>query len=688
MIRKILVLVFLLLAAVQVQAQEEEELIFHQVKRGETKYGISREYHISIQRLEQFNPEIKAGLNVGMKLLIPAPLKADSIAIASKNDTSVIEHPVKKGDTFYSLAREYGVSIAEIKAENDGLPAGLRIGELIYIPRKDTNELGGQMLDNYYVIEVKPKQTAYSISREYDISLDSLYILNPGIENGLQIGQMVRMPKNRKPEVVKVLEKKPQETLNSDRPEPKADTTSGYILYQVKTGDSFYSLKQRYRISQTELLELNPELSAGLKVGNYIIIPRQREEKEPSNFFEKLFRQVEASEELPPVSKEKKEKKDSLNNIGIISEEQIAVIEDTIEVDINKNYRVAVMLPFFARPDTTVPQRVSDRSKIALEFYNGLLMAADTLSNDGMNLTLNVFDTENSRYKLNRLIPEVRRGQYDLVIGPLYRENVELVADKLRKEKILVISPLSKAVSVEGRPNLVNARQDRSANAQRVAEILNEYYLDYNVVFAINGEEGAYELEQQIKSRLSPRPTGAYVKNAISAPDMPISRVDLEGALSEERPNVVVVFTEDQVFLTGLVNNLRLLRSFDISLVGPAKLMQIETLDLNYLNDLKLTMPDIHFADFQDSATVDFVRAYRKRFKAEPTNIAFQGYDVGRYFLGKLWTSGVYLPLTIQGDKTMLSTGFEMIQIPGGGFENTFMHVIGVRNLTLVKLDR
>ncbi|MDZ7846300.1 MAG: hypothetical protein U5L96_05825 [Owenweeksia sp.] len=94
------------------------------------------------------------------------------------------------------------------------------------------------------------------------MSLDSLYLLNPEAENGLRIGQLIKLPKNRGEQ-----ELEPKDELNSDidttrgtEPQLAAviDTSGGYLLYKVKTGDSFYALKQRYEVAQEELVASQP----------------------------------------------------------------------------------------------------------------------------------------------------------------------------------------------------------------------------------------------------------------------------------------------------------------------------------------------------------------------------------------------------------------------------------------------
>lgn len=695
---------FLLLClSLTVMAQDGNSK-FHEVKAGETFYSLSRKYDVSVERLQKYNPDLKDGLNIGDNVLIP-PKQEGEVGVERSTrfagpDSSMLIHTVKLGETLFSLSQVYGVEIAEIRKHNPQVKDGLNVGQELKIPYKEKKkkETPAEMLENFYVIEIEPKQTAYSISKQYEISLDSIYLLNPGAEDGLQIGQYLKLPKNRQPEDETVVEKEaqpePEDQLNRDVVTPKPQQPAGpgdkdkegYLLYQVKTGDSFYSLNQRYHVSREELIALNPEVARGLEVDKYIIIPQEREEQKEETFFDKLFRKIEETDDLPEPNKDQIARRDSLNGKLEFPEElKPRVNLDTIEADLDKNFLVGVMLPF--KSNDSISGEIGPVQKMAMDFYNGFSMAADSLTNAGMHLTLNVYDTKNSRTKLEKDINRIKRTNFDLIVGPLYKSNVEFVADHLNADNVPVVSPLSRTVEVQNRPNLINVLPGNEATAENIARILDNMFPGANIIFAHGGDEENRQLVRQIKARLRPRDTGKFVGSAVSVEGESLSRKDLEDAMVENTRNVVVILSEDKVFLSSLVNSLRQLKSYKVTAVGPSRLLDVPTLDLSYLNDMRLTMTDMHYVNYQDSATVDFIRHYRKKFADEPTRYAFQGYDVGMYFLNKLWRSGSFFLLSIQEEQPMMSTGFNIRKNKGGGYENDFLFTTGIRDFTLLKLD-
>lgn len=129
----------------------------HLVKKGETLYSICKKYNISQQELIQLNPGVEAGLREGAELLLRksvVPPITKSAGESVNNDIGR-SHVVAAGDTWYSLAKKYGVSIEQLHAANKSLGSELRLEQLIQIPN----------------ITEEPKQSNPSHTDEYSIAI-------------------------------------------------------------------------------------------------------------------------------------------------------------------------------------------------------------------------------------------------------------------------------------------------------------------------------------------------------------------------------------------------------------------------------------------------------------------------------------------------------------------------------------
>jgi hypothetical protein len=117
--------------------------------------------------------------------------------------------------------------------------------------------------------------------------------------------------------------------------------------------------------------------------------------------------------------------------------------------------------------------------------------------------------------------------------------------------------------------------------------------------------------------------------------------------------------------------------------------MDMPTLEVEYLNKLHLTMADPSFVDYKDSTTIRFIQSYRKRFRTEPSDYTYQGYDIGLIYLNKLGTWGDHFLEELPKDTLNqgLYTRFQFIKTENGGFRNQPVYTTGVRDLTLIKLN-
>ena len=162
----------------------------HIVAPKETLFGLSKQYHVSVEAIQNANQEILAsGLQIGQELIIPQNSDYSSkqeIAVSSKTT-----HQVVAKESLFSIARQYNVSVQDLENLNkDILINGLQIGQTISIPNKRKTLDGRVRVINQETVfhVVEPKETKFSIAKKYGISIDQLESQNPEIVNGLIVG--------------------------------------------------------------------------------------------------------------------------------------------------------------------------------------------------------------------------------------------------------------------------------------------------------------------------------------------------------------------------------------------------------------------------------------------------------------------------------------------------------------------
>lgn len=208
------------------------------VKKGDSLYVIANKYGITVDELKTANNLSSNLLNVGQILKIP---KKEEVAPSEYE-----VYTVKSGDSLWSIATNYGVSVDDIINLNNLGTTVLQIGQQILIPKQVESE------KNVYI--VKAGDNLYSIANKYNITVNELKKANNLENNNLSIGQVLIIP----------------DYSNNDSIEKPINE----ITYIVQKGDSLWSIAKKYDINVNDLKSYNKLSSNLLNIGQTLLIPK------------------------------------------------------------------------------------------------------------------------------------------------------------------------------------------------------------------------------------------------------------------------------------------------------------------------------------------------------------------------------------------------------------------------------
>lgn len=197
---------------------EGKEYYIHVVDSGNTLFAISRKYAIPRDEIKKANPRLTETLTIGDRLLIPLnKITRRDLDEAPEIDGNFLIHEVQKKNTLYSIAQEYNVEINDIILQNPEVENGLQKGMKLKIP---VAKIKSDVASEEYVIpasaspyvthKVEPKETLYSLSKLYNVSIDSIVLVNNGLQGGLKEGELINMP------ILKSYKKAIMETIHFD----------------------------------------------------------------------------------------------------------------------------------------------------------------------------------------------------------------------------------------------------------------------------------------------------------------------------------------------------------------------------------------------------------------------------------------------------------------------------------------
>jgi len=170
----------------------------HIVKEKETLFGISRAYNVSQKGIAAENPDIFAGLQVGMVLKIPSEPVMDESAETNETE-EYFNHVVQEGETLYFLSGKYGIDVLEIERANPDISiTDMQVNQVIKIPKRKEPSTAQNLFstDSFIYHYVKTGETLYSLSVYYNISIEEIKEINPELRWGeLQYDEYIKIPR-------------------------------------------------------------------------------------------------------------------------------------------------------------------------------------------------------------------------------------------------------------------------------------------------------------------------------------------------------------------------------------------------------------------------------------------------------------------------------------------------------------
>jgi len=320
-------------------------------------------------------------------LAVDHPVCAQDIPVEIKKSTDKVMldgkiyyiHVVREGHTLYSISKVYGISQKEISRENPTVVFGLRVGQALKIPAEPVLEDEEEQVEpeNFTYHPIQENETIYALSKRYGVTEEEILDHNPDLViDDIDIGTVIKIPKK-----IFTPEK---ESFGAER-EP-------FVYHRVEKGETLYSLSREYNVSIRQIRKANVQMRGSPKEGEYLRMP---------------VTEVNGDVVIPVLE----------------DDPDIFLVEDTAQFTdetppsfYGKSINIALMLPFyldendervvidssevddFGNVIENVTERdenwIFPRSLSYLEFYEGALLAVESLQKSGLSINFSVFDTE------------------------------------------------------------------------------------------------------------------------------------------------------------------------------------------------------------------------------------------------------------------------------------------------------
>ncbi|MCF6341890.1 MAG: LysM peptidoglycan-binding domain-containing protein, partial [Bacteroidales bacterium] len=580
------------------------------------------------------------------------------------------------------------------------------LGERLRIPQTPAKQQEKKQEQKTETVryKVKRKETLYSIAREYGLTVDDIYNANPGLNPKIKTGQIINIP--------------------------RITVAGTYIVHKITRTTKIQKVAKLYRVPAHEILDINPSLGNKLYAGQTVKIP----------IGGKAILANESTGKESRTEESPKEEHGGLEAPSRCSKQKPIK---------GKTFKVALMVPLFleemdslntesflsVNQDNFKPFRF-------LHFYEGALMAVDSLRAQEMKIELFVYDVDKSITKTVRVLqkPEIR--QMDLIIGPFYQQSFDQVALFAGNFNIPVVNPLSyRSETVEKYRTVLKVKSGTKYQPDLLAALIAEYYQGARVFLvtqsAFKDQDKLAAIRHKIKTVVPPQikisNTDIYnLAIAVAHRDeefddqSPLPVYSLEGRrmdpemISESltdsttfdnsltrivfmnnglvpfmetagplRTNLVIIYGENKAFVMDVMNKLNEFRdSLNIQIIGMPSWERFNNIDNVQANNMNLLYFSTDFIDYNSQNVQQFVHAFRQQFKTEPNNFGFAGFDITYYMLYALFRFDKKLYRCLPKAPMKMLRGFYRMEQTGRArnLENTYWHMLRYNNYNIQKL--
>ncbi len=623
----------------------------HTVVKGDTPYNIAKKYGLTVPELLKLNPSVKDGkLAIGDVLTIKnernvaSPVKtsiAAKPAVSSKTGTIVLQPK----QTIYGLTKQYRISETDLRKLNPDLESHMKIGDEIILPLESIKKYGGNRQavtetpavsattvenagpatavtasEGSYIVQAKDNY--YRISKQFNITREQLFALNPGLEEkGLKPGEAIKVTGSVKTAAsgadVFAETSGSREKMDSGNERSVAagtmEAADDYVTYTVLQGDTVFSIVNKFGITVDELIALNPELSRGLKAGMVLKIKR-----------------------LDPAYVKK-------------NGEALSVV---------------LMLPFGYSTGET------QYRTMALDFLTGAKLAIERNASKGQKLDVKVVDSGNEASFRNSLT-QINPDNTDLIIGPFFKSNVVDVLDFTKSQKIPVVAPFANSPELYNYSNLIIIETNDQTYADKIVEEVQGAFSDQKI-YIVSGPKK--ENANYIRAGLEKALKNPNIMVVNSPADIQLDQNMMTGqsapviaVLASDNDDVGEAFASKVIALSKEVQGMKAF-SMNYFPVFKKKMNDLSQAQLVYLMDREINT--------EGSFEKEILADYRSKFCKTPPKYAIIGFDVVNDMLTRENRKGEIFR-QINKVQTQLATKFEFVKSKANGaYVNTGFRVI------------
>ena len=518
---------------------------------------------------------------------------------------------------------------------------------------KEKVKVGGKICYSHIVLE---KQTLYSISKAYSVSIEDIYQFNPTLkETGLKKNSIIIIPssealvaESKSPEVK---EESMEQMAPAQEIKVAAKKDGKKKIHIRKWYEDLEMIAAQYDVSVEDLMVENNLTDKTLTNRQKLIIPSGS----------LSHQDIEESDATAENSKEEK---------GVETKDEVISADETVsETPFEWLYTPARKINATALlPMRSMEGKISRNN---MDFYCGMMLAVHDLAQKGINIDINTFDITNHEHPVTKEDIE----ESDVIIGPISAADQRKLFQAADQIGALVspLDPRSERLVAEYN-TLIQAPTPHRTQYEDLTSWIKEEMTENDKVFMFYERTARVNNAVEAMKEVMDSSAIAYTPFTYSILEGRDILEPLKEMMTPEGTNRIYIASESEAFVNDVIRNLNLLllENLQVVLYAPSKVRSFETIEVEHFHKTSMRVSLAYFINYEDKAVKDFLMKYRALYNTEPSQFAFQGYDVAHHFInlcnkyGKDWVNHIE-----ECEKDMLQSTFKFTKLGTGGYVNT-----------------
>lgn len=558
-----------------------KEYYYHEIKKGETIYGIAKQHGWDLDELVRLNPSTASDMTKGSRLYYPTgrvtvvtDYDAEAAAAEPPETYEPIRHVVKRGETVYSISRQYNIPVETIYASCPSSKYGIKAGETLVIQQPASEKEGG-----YLFYEIKQGDTLYALAQKYHTSVEDILKANPGVsEKNFRSGETIRIAVNSEKHKVRT------ELVEESR-------LASIDSYKVGKKDDWSTIAEKTGVNVETLKEANENVAKPKKndVVNVPVIETVTVEKEYI--------------ETDPREKTAEGIKELYDSIHYVNG------QETLQ-----RVKVALLLD-------------EPTSRKDIDFTRGFLTALDGMTDTPFKIDFKVVDGRGNSEKILGILKDFSPN---LVVATADKSFPVYLADYGNANNVEIVNVFDiKNELCEENPSLVQLLPSSSYFNQQMGEHLAQDYGKRNVVMVGTKDSSDGIAEAFLAGLKGEKPAATTVSN--------LTNYNVTG--DGEYLFYCYTTNKDEIAdILQAVENIHEREPFaDIVVVGRPNWVTLADTYGDKFGEAGVLVPSRVWFDSESPQGRKFVKSFTSLFGSAPMksfpNFGASGYDVANYFL-------------------------------------------------------